>query len=98
MFYILGIVADHRRGDGSFVLTNKTPALNLSDNKVEDISVVINFKHLVELWLSNNPIKDYSPLANYPKLERVYIAKGDQELFENLRKRFNEKVEVLFKN
>ena len=40
-------------------------SINLSNNKIKDISAVKDFKHLQFLDLSNNNIDDISPLASY---------------------------------
>lgn len=51
--------------------------LNLSYNKIEDISMVHNLVNLKELYLSDNALTDISSLNNLTRLERLDLSRNE---------------------
>ena len=47
--------------------------LKLSENRIQDISVLANLTNLTELYLWENPIQDISALANLTNLTKLYL-------------------------
>lgn len=47
--------------------------LDLSENQIQNISVLANLTQLTELWLYNNQIQDITPLANLTQLTRLSL-------------------------
>lgn len=47
--------------------------LKLSENQIQDISVLANLTNLTELYLYENPIQDISVLANLTNLTSLYL-------------------------
>ena len=64
-------------------------SLNLSGNKITDISPLSKLTSLEKLWLSKNNIEDITPLAKLTKLKELYIEENKVQDISELTKLTN---------